>query len=306
MLSVSHKNKAVFWHIHKTGGTYIDFILQEYYDFKLKDVDLKLLMEKMQNTTCNCNQSVHEEDINTEDANEEDANEEYVNAENTKQISKAYFLENCIKNQNIILNMNEEKWRTYFKFAFIRNPYDRAISSYEFLRDKDYDKRVDPEMQSDNCTFKDFYVNYEKYNTNIFMYCHAFQSQYENMSIEMNEMQIDYLAKFENLNEELIHILKQLGIEDCTKHLEFVYENFKINESVKKDITSYYCNDTLAAINALFSDDFEKLGFVMYNNVEDLNNYLLEYNSKTSQENKNKEILIKFGFLNKTTESSFD
>lgn len=295
MISISHQNKAVFWHIHKTGGTYIDFILQEHYNFKSNDIDFKLLMETRQNIKCNCNQSA-----------EEQVEETHVEPEKKNKIKLLNLLGDCIKNKNILLNMNEEKWKTYFKFAFIRNPYDRAISSYEFLRDKEYDKRLNPEIKNDNCSFKDFYVNHEKYNTNIFMNCHAFQSQYDNLTNTFNDIQIDYLAKFENLNEELITILKKIGVEDCTKHLELVYENLKINESVKKEITSYYCEESLSAINKLFVDDFEKLGFTMYNNVEELNNYLLVYNNKASQEKKNSELLEMFRFSPNITDSLFD
>ena len=54
MISVSHKYKAIFWHIHKTGGTFIEQILTNYYDFvdsnitevNLEELDKKFIEEK--------------------------------------------------------------------------------------------------------------------------------------------------------------------------------------------------------------------------------------------------------------------
>ena len=33
MFSISHKNKCLFWHVHKNAGSYTEFVLREYYDF---------------------------------------------------------------------------------------------------------------------------------------------------------------------------------------------------------------------------------------------------------------------------------
>ena len=41
MLKVSDKHKSIFWHIHKTGGSYVEYILDRYYDFNIKWEDLK-------------------------------------------------------------------------------------------------------------------------------------------------------------------------------------------------------------------------------------------------------------------------
>ena len=54
MISVSHKYKAIFWHIHKTGGTFIEQILTNYYDFvdsniievNLEELDKKFKQDK--------------------------------------------------------------------------------------------------------------------------------------------------------------------------------------------------------------------------------------------------------------------
>ena len=35
MIKASDKHKAIFWHVYKTGGSYIEYILDRYYDFNI-------------------------------------------------------------------------------------------------------------------------------------------------------------------------------------------------------------------------------------------------------------------------------
>ena len=36
MLKLSDRYKSIFWHIHKTGGSYVEYVLDRYYDFDIK------------------------------------------------------------------------------------------------------------------------------------------------------------------------------------------------------------------------------------------------------------------------------
>ena len=211
MISISHKHKAIFFHIPKTAGTYVEFILEEHYDFKRISITL---------------------------------------------LSYETF--------HIILNEESPEWKSYFKFTFIRNPYDRAISSYEYIVQKYNDTRIPKTIKTDNVSFQEFYCNYEKYNTNIFMKNHAFISQYDCSK----DIQMDYYAKFENLHEEINFILQKIKVTDCTQHLYLV--NYKLNSTIKKNII-YYDDKTLKTINDLFKNDFLHLGFKEINNVDELN-----------------------------------
>ena len=111
---------------------------------------------------------------------------------------------------------------------------------------------------------------------------------------------MDYYAKFEDLNQELINILHKIGVTNIYKHLRLIRKDFKKNstESNKKDITSYYDEESLKAVNELFADDFEhfeQFGFKKYETVEEVNAFLKTYNTKESQRQKNQEILEKYG-----------
>ena len=229
MISISHKHKAIFFHIPKTAGTYVEFILAEHYDFNR----VSTICDKKSNVS------------------------------------------SLLSYEKLDLLLNEEipEWKKYFKFAFIRNPYDRAISSYEYIVQKYNDSRIPKTIKTDNISFQDFYCNYAKYNVNNFMKRHAFMSQYECFK----DIQMDYYATFENLHEEIDTILQKLGITDCTQHLYLV--NYKLNSSLKKDISLYYDDETLKKVNELFKDDFLHLEFKEINTVYELNTWLCNYSN---------------------------
>ena len=313
MISVSHKHKAIFWHIHKTGGTFIEQILTNYYDFvdsnkteiNLEELDKKFKenkekKEKEEKDKEEKDKEDKEEKEKEDKEKEEDKDEkekkekeekekkekedkekhDKKNKEKIEDMLKYGLLGETIKNDK--LPITQEQWKTYFKFAFIRNPYDRAISSYEFNNQYDsYSKNV-----NNNNTFFDFYNSSKDAGINIF--CHSFLSQHDNIKNTFNDIQIDYLAKFENMNEELIFILKNIGVPDYTKHVKFC--NQKVNSTTKKNITEYYDAESLVLVNDVLKNDFEFLNYEKFTNVEDLNNFLVKYNEPKPDTNTEEEI----------------
>jgi len=235
MISVSNKYKAVFFHIPKTGGIYTEFILSEHYDFDMPSVSCR----------GECNKPIE--------------------------------VNNMPINSDLITNLERDfpEWKSYYKFTFIRNPYDRAISSYEYIMQKYNDSRIPKAIKEENVDFKSFYCNYKKYNLSSFINNHAFSSQYATLV----NIKMDYYANFKNLNEEINIILQKIGVEDYNKHSYLLEENIKLNSTIKKDITSYYDNETLKIVNELFKEDFIHLGFEQMTTVDELNAFLVKYNS---------------------------
>ena len=86
--------------------------------------------------------------------------------------------------------MTPEKWDTYFKFCFVRNPYDRFISGWNHLAKK--------------IPFKK-YVHFDKFVDDM-EYIHIFMPQYRHVIDFKNNLNVNFVGRFENLENDFIYI----------------------------------------------------------------------------------------------------
>jgi hypothetical protein len=184
-----------------------------------------------------------------------------------------------VNRNTCLINTSLTKWKTYFKFCVVRNPYDRAISSYEFLKQRDKDPRLHPVLNKEECDFKYLFTHEEDLSHNSFMYFHAYASQVTILKDNLYGIKMDYIAKYENLEEEIIHILQKMGITEFP-HLQLVKDNITLNKTKKKSIDTYFDQEMLQIINEKFKEDFKAFGYKMYTNVHELNEHLLELNNE--------------------------
>ena len=233
MCSINHDKKAIFIHITKTGGTYIHENLTNFYGFK------HFLITRPDHESF-CNIDIQKNNI--------DYYEEKIIPYNHVANRKHGFLK-YFKTSNYInrmMNMNEENWNTYKIFCFIRNPYDRIISGWNYINNV-LEKKV---------TFENFIEKID--NLSDFEYFITFMSQFNNMIDENNKFRIDYLGKFENLEEDFQNILLNIGF----KKEEIIHDKDKINnfeyDSYYNIINSQYLLDK---VNEICKEDFEKFHY---------------------------------------------
>ena len=250
MISVNHDLNAIYIHIPKTGGEYIANILNKYYGF-----------ETYNNIIFDYYGFVYEDDLLHFPHNNRGVTKYYMNSKH---------------------KMTKEIWNTYIKFAFVRNPYTKIISSYE------YSKYLYNEHHYKNDEFIQFpsfstFIKNQKYGmeqslyeNSLNLYCYhyyqTFITQYEHLLDNDNKINIDYIGQFENLNEELIDILTKIGVKNPIKHLNELYNNNnnKPNKTNKDDISQYIDNELLTFINDYYDKDFELYKYKKYYNINDL------------------------------------
>lgn len=85
--------------------------------------------------------------------------------------------------------VGSEIWNNYFKFCFVRNPWDRAISNYYFLKGLGQVETLEEALQPG-----------KGINNNSWIY-----------TIN-NEIAVDYIGKYETLLDDLTYVCNKLSI----------------------------------------------------------------------------------------------
>lgn len=96
--------------------------------------------------------------------------------------------------------VGEEVWGSYFKFAAVRDPFDRCVSRYFYTR-KYFDDTGAPEIW-DRGSFDQFLRYHpEQINENWKMYT------------EHDRVTLDFLVRYEHLEEDLAVVSRKIGLE---------------------------------------------------------------------------------------------
>jgi len=194
---LSHTKKFIFIHIGKTGGNSLNRLLKPYSAHKVVVDKKRKYKNRIQIFTR------RKEDI------------KHANIEFWDQ------------------KLVPEIFEMYFKFAFVRNPWDRMVSYYSFLRPKQSGK-INP--------FKKFLY---KINP-------EFYSQLKYISVN-GKVKVDFIGRFESYARDVKKLcskleipLKSLPHENKTKHQHYSF---------------YYDNEAKGLVEKKFSREIKEFGY---------------------------------------------
>ncbi len=135
--------------------------------------------------------------------------------------------------------------KKYFVFTFVRHPYTRICSAFSFLKAggfNDFDKQFSEKYLKDFETFDQFVLHFLN-SKSIYLYTH-FIPQYEFLINSQNQIQIDFIGKFENLYQDFEHITNKLKIKTILPHLnQSRHKNCILSPQVKQKIFQLYGQD---------------------------------------------------------------
>lgn len=132
--------------------------------------------------------------------------------------------------------LGEKIWNSYFKFTFDRNPWDRQISWYLY---KTKSQRVRP-------SFERFMKGRG-----------AFLGNYNIYSIDGNPA-VDFMGRYENLEEDLARALKNVGID---QRLDVPHTNVTPNKDETRDYRSYYSDEMRELVADWYAPEIKLLGY---------------------------------------------
>ncbi|MGI8852397.1 MAG: sulfotransferase family 2 domain-containing protein [Methyloceanibacter sp.] len=133
--------------------------------------------------------------------------------------------------------VGEEVWRSYFKFAFDRNPWDRQVSWYLY---KTKTKRFRP-------SFERFMQDRR----------HAFVTNYAIYTID-GGLAVDFVGRYENLQDELAKALDLAGVG---RHLEVPRTNVTPDKDQARDYRSYYSDATRERVAEWYAPEIALLHY---------------------------------------------
>jgi hypothetical protein len=216
---ISHKHKCIFIHIPKAAGTSIENIFLQDLGLNVNNRHSLLLGEN----------------------NNQDLGPPRV----THLFAKDYVKHSFI---------SQELFGSYFKFSFIRNPYDRLYSSYKYWKFNDY------------MSFETFVTRKLPELLEHKTYSYFFKSQYEYLYGD-GELLVDFVGRLENIETDINIVLENLNL----KHLKLEH----LNKSFNSNLTPYFI---FRLIGRLFKDykNIDKLSFNKNNNLSKESKVLIQ------------------------------
>ena len=132
--------------------------------------------------------------------------------------------------------------RDYFKFAFVRNPYDRFVSACAMLNKRN------PGYRGRETAFMKRALTVPRFRQRVLV-----RPQVDMLVDETGEVGMDYVGRYETLQQCFGEACRQIGIAEID--LE------RSNVSEHDEYASYYDDELLANVTAFYRHDFEVLGY---------------------------------------------
>lgn len=155
---------------------------------------------------------------------------------------------------------SENEFDRYFKFTFVRNPWDRVFSAYNFLKKggmNEQDRKWSAENIAAYGSFEDFVKGWLN-TSNINKYVH-FVPQYKFLCTPNDDkLLVDFLGFFENIQDDFEYIKNKLALDD---NLAVLHENKTTSNNKQLDYRDFYTNETREIVAAVYKKDIELLGY---------------------------------------------
>ena len=150
--------------------------------------------------------------------------------------------------KEIIARIGEKKWNEAYKFTLVRNPWDKVVSLYEYRRKKDRTK-----IATHGISFSDWVkMTYGEEKNFSYFDVKSFQPQVDWLKDNEGNVSIDFVGKFESINEDYNHIKRVIGLD-----AELPY----LNASKRVGYQSYYDDETRDIVARWFHEDIDLFSY---------------------------------------------
>lgn len=144
----------------------------------------------------------------------------------------------------MVLDTLKDDYANYFKFAFVRNPWDRLFSRYNYAL-----KNVR------HYNHKFIKRNFSSFNEYVEWDCLKNPNKKYQKEFILNhhgEKIVDFIGKFENLENDFKKVCESIGVNEKIPHF---------NQSVKSDYRKHYSMSSRDLVRDCYSTDIELLNY---------------------------------------------
>ena len=146
-----------------------------------------------------------------------------------------------------IRQFDEYAWNNFFKFCFVRNPYDRIVSDYLFLT------RI-KKVSVSFCEFLERASDASRHDPEKVLPENI--DNWPMYTIDDNIV-VDFIGKFENLDEDFKQVCSNLNVPYIDKSLPIV----KQVTSPSRSYRSWYTHHEKSLVESLFCREIESFGY---------------------------------------------
>lgn len=148
-----------------------------------------------------------------------------------------------------------DKFNSYFKFTFVRNPYSRAVSAFFYLSHggsrNAYDNKIfEKYFKNQKKDFNSFCIN--QLSKDVINDAVHFSPQHTFLCDDNMNILVDFIGRQENFENDAKKLFKTIGIP---------FEYMHINKSDHKHYSEYYTKESQEKVFNLYKPDFDILKY---------------------------------------------
>ena len=141
-----------------------------------------------------------------------------------------------ISAEQIRPHLDADMWDGYFKFGFVRNPFDRFVSTCFFLN------REDPTFANNAVSFMKERIGRERFQKRVLV-----RPQHQQLCWSNGDIALDYVGRYDSLQQSYDEICERigfpgtkLGVKNSSKHSTF---DTYYDADLRQRVASFYAED---------------------------------------------------------------
>ena len=138
--------------------------------------------------------------------------------------------------------VTQDTWKKYYKFAIVRNPFDRFVSVCSFLN------RDNPEFRAHPSLWMKTALKRPRFQSRVLVRPQALQ-----LMDKDDEIRLDYIGRYENLQESMDSVFADLDLPTV-----FLKQR---NASNHAHYRQYYDDELRQTVTAYYRQDLEMFGY---------------------------------------------